>query len=285
MIRRLLIANRGEIAVRIIRACRELGIESVAVYSDADASAPHVLVADRAIAIGPAPPAASYLSIAKVIDAARAVGADAIHPGYGFLSENAAFADACTTAGLVFVGPPAAAIARMGNKIEARRLAADAGVPIVPGETPEDQSDAGVRRAIDGVGLPALIKAAAGGGGKGMREVRDAGAIAAAVQAARREATAAFGNGTLYVERIVRDARHVEVQIFADDHGHCVHLFERECSVQRRHQKVIEESPSPAIWTSMWRPCRISFSTISPGSPKAFLASRIADSISSSSPS
>jgi acetyl/propionyl-CoA carboxylase alpha subunit len=193
MIRRLLIANRGEIAVRIIRACRELGIESVAVYSDADATAPHVIAADRAIAIGPAPPAASYLSIEKVIDAARSVGADAIHPGYGFLSENAAFADACASAGLVFVGPPAAAIARMGNKIEARRLAADAGVPIVPGETPEDQSDAGVRRAIDGVGLPALIKAASGGGGKGMREVRDAGDIASAVQAARREATAAFG--------------------------------------------------------------------------------------------
>ncbi len=247
MIRRLLIANRGEIAVRIIRACRELGIESVAIYSDADASAPHALAANRAIAIGPAPPAESYLSIAKVIDAARSVGADAIHPGYGFLSENAAFADGCTSAGLVFVGPPAAAIARMGNKIEARRLASDAGVPIVPGETPEDQSDAGVRRAIDGVGLPALIKAAAGGGGKGMREVQDAGDIMSLIQAARREATAAFGNGTLYVERIVRDARHVEVQIFADDHGHCVHLFERECSVQRRHQKVIEESPSPAL--------------------------------------
>jgi geranyl-CoA carboxylase alpha subunit len=247
MIRRLLIANRGEIAVRIIRACRELSIESVAVYSDADASAPHALAADRAIAIGTAPPAESYLSIAKVIDAARSVGADAIHPGYGFLSENAAFADACASACLVFVGPPASAIARMGNKIEARRLAADAGVPIVPGETPADQSDAGVRRAIDSVGLPALIKAAAGGGGKGMREVQDAGDVTSLIQAARREATAAFGTGMLYVERIVRDARHVEVQIFADDHGHCVHLFERECSVQRRHQKVIEESPSPAL--------------------------------------
>ena len=248
-IRRLLIANRGEIAVRIERACRELGIESVAVYSEADAGAPHALGADRAVPIGSASAADSYLSIAKIVDAARATGADAVHPGYGFLSENAEFAAACLQAGLLFVGPPAAAIARMGNKIGARQLAAAAGVPIVPGETPEDQSDEGVRRAIERVGLPALIKAAAGGGGKGMREVsaNEAAGVNASIQSARREAEAAFGSGALYVERVVRDARHVEVQVIADDFGHVVHLFERECSSQRRHQKVIEESPAPAL--------------------------------------
>jgi len=250
MIRRLLIANRGEIAVRIIHACRELGIESVAVYSEADARAPHVAAADRAIAIGPGPAVQSYLSIPRVLDAARACGADAIHPGYGFLSENAAFADACAQAGLIFVGPPGAVITRMGSKIEARRLVAAAGVPIVPGETPGDQSDSGIRRAVDRVGLPALIKASAGGGGRGMRVVREPGApgaIDAAIQSARREAEAAFADGTLYVERLVESPRHVEVQIFADAHGHVVHLFERDCSSQRRHQKVIEESPSPVM--------------------------------------
>ena len=250
MIRRLLIANRGEIALRIIRACRELGVETVAVYSDADAASPHALAADRAIAIGPAAASESYLSIARVIDAASAAGADAVHPGYGFLSENAAFAEACAGAGIVFVGPPPAAIARMGDKIEARRAAASAGAPIVPGETPEDQSDAGIRRAIERVGLPVLVKAAAGGGGKGMREVHGSRDITAHVQTARREALAAFGSGVLYVERLVPAARHVEVQIFADAHGETVHLFERECSVQRRHQKVIEESPSPALMAS-----------------------------------
>jgi len=247
MIRRLLIANRGEIALRIIRACREIGIETVAVYSDADAAAPHALAADRAIGIGPSAASESYLSIPRMIDAARAAGADAVHPGYGFLSENAAFAESCTGAGLVFVGPSPSALARMGNKIEARRTAADAGAPIVPGETPEDQSDAGVQRAIERVGLPVLVKAAAGGGGKGMREVHEAQDVVGLVQTARREALAAFGNGTLYVERLVPSARHVEVQVFADHHGQTVHLFERECSAQRRHQKVIEESPSPAL--------------------------------------
>ena len=247
MIRRLLIANRGEIAVRIIHACRELNVESVAVYSDADAHAPHVAAADRAISIGPAPAVQSYLSIPRVLDAARASGADAIHPGYGFLSENAAFADACARAGLIFVGPPGAVITRMGSKIGARRLVAAAGVPIVPGETPADQSDAGIEEAVDRVGLPALIKASAGGGGKGMRLVRDAGAIEAATQSARREAEASFADGTLYVERLIESPRHIEVQIFADAHGHVVHLFERDCSSQRRHQKVIEESPSPVM--------------------------------------
>jgi acetyl-CoA carboxylase biotin carboxylase subunit len=247
MIKRLLIANRGEIALRIIRACDELGIESVALYSDADANSPHVAAAARAIPIGPAPAGQSYLAIEKIVEAARAAQADAVHPGYGFLSENAAFAAACARAGLVFVGPSADVIARMGSKIEARRLAAGAGVPIVPGETPDDQSDAGVRRAVERVGLPALIKASAGGGGKGMRRVVDPTAIDEAIQQARREALAAFGDGTLYVEHVVERPRHVEVQVFADAHGQVVHVFERDCSTQRRHQKVIEESPSPAV--------------------------------------
>jgi len=247
MIQRLLIANRGEIAIRIIRACRELGVETVAVYSDADIHAPHVAAADRAVAIGPAPPAESYLSIPALVAAARAAGADALHPGYGFLSENPALADACEHSQIVFVGPPAAVIERMGSKIEARRLMTSAGVPVVPGETPDDQSDQGLRRAVVGVGLPVLVKASAGGGGKGMRDIRRADDIDDAVRAARREATAAFGDGTLYVERLVDRPRHVEVQIFGDRHGQIVHLFERECSVQRRHQKVIEESPSPAL--------------------------------------
>ncbi|MBI3492614.1 MAG: ATP-grasp domain-containing protein, partial [Acidobacteria bacterium] len=251
MIKRLLIANRGEIALRIIHACRELGIESVAVFSDADTRAPHVTAANRTVAIGPAPAARSYLSMARVIDAARASGADAIHPGYGFLSENAAFADACAQAGVLFVGPPASVIARMGSKIEARRLVAAAGVPIVPGATPADQSDAGIRAAVARVGLPALIKASAGGGGKGMRLVRDPDAIDESIRSARREAEAAFADGTLYVERLVEAPRHVEVQVFADAHGHVVHLFERDCSAQRRHQKVIEESPSPAVTTGL----------------------------------
>jgi acetyl-CoA/propionyl-CoA carboxylase, biotin carboxylase, biotin carboxyl carrier protein len=247
VIKRLLIANRGEIAVRIIRACRELAIESVAVYSDADARAPHVLAADRAVAIGPAPARDSYLSIPRVIDAARQSRADAVHPGYGFLAENAAFAAACADAGLIFVGPPADVMARMGSKIEARRLVHAAGVPVVPGETPADQSDAGLLDAIRRVGLPALIKASAGGGGKGMRRAGDSADARDDIQAARREATAAFGDGTLYVERLVERPHHVEVQVFGDGRGRVVHLFERECSVQRRHQKVIEESPSPVL--------------------------------------
>jgi len=247
MIKRLLIANRGEIAVRIIRSCRELGIESIAVYSSADRGAPHTLAADRAIAIGPAPAPDSYLSIPGIILAAQSAGADAIHPGYGFLSENPRFAEACAAASIIFVGPPSQAIARMGSKIEARRLAAAAGVPVVPGETPDDQSDRGIAAAIDRTGLPAVIKASAGGGGKGMRRVTNAADITQAIEGARREATAAFGDGTLYVEKLIDRARHVEIQVFADNHGQAVHLFERECSVQRRHQKVIEESPSPAL--------------------------------------
>jgi 3-methylcrotonyl-CoA carboxylase alpha subunit len=246
-IRRLLVANRGEIALRVIRACRELGIETVAVYSEADRHAPHVDAADHAVAIGPAPAAHSYLAIPRLIDAARTTGCDAVHPGYGFLSENAAFADACASAGLTFVGPPADVIERMGSKIGARRLMQSAGVPIVPGTTPADQSDEAIGREAVALGLPVLIKASAGGGGKGMRIVRNESEMRDAVGAARREAVAAFGDGTLYVERLIERPRHVEVQIVADDAGHVVHLFERECSVQRRHQKIIEESPSPAL--------------------------------------
>jgi acetyl-CoA carboxylase biotin carboxylase subunit len=247
MLRRLLIANRGEIAIRIVHACRELGIESVAVYSDADVRARHVAAADIAVRIGPAPAAESYLSIPRILEAIRATGADAVHPGYGFLSENAAFAARCEESGITFVGAPASVIARMGSKIEARRLMQSTGVPIVPGDTPADQSDDGIRKTIDRVGLPALVKASAGGGGMGMRHVESPAEIVAAVQAARREAAAAFGDSTLYVERVIPHARHIEVQIFADGRGGVVHLFERECSIQRRHQKVIEESPSPAV--------------------------------------
>jgi acetyl/propionyl-CoA carboxylase alpha subunit len=247
VIQRLLIANRGEIAVRIIRACNELGIESVAVYSDADARAPHVFAADRAVSLGPAPATDSYLSIPRVIDAARQARADAVHPGYGFLAENPAFAAASVAAGLIFVGPPADVIARMGSKIEARRLVAAAGVTVVPGETPADQSDSGLADALQRVGLPALVKASAGGGGKGMRLVGASSEARDAIQSARREAIAAFGDGTLYVERLIERPHHVEVQVFGDHHGRVVHLFERECSVQRRHQKIIEESPSPVV--------------------------------------
>jgi acetyl/propionyl-CoA carboxylase alpha subunit len=244
VIRRLLIANRGEIALRIIRACAELGIESVAVYSAADASALHVKAAARALPIGPAPAHESYLSIPKLLEAARSSGADAIHPGYGFLSENAGFANACAEAGLIFVGPPAGVIAQMGSKINARRLVAAAGVRGCLAKRLTIRSIAESRQAG---GLPALIKASAGGGGKGMRHVHEAADIDESIQGARREAIAAFGDGELYVERLVARPRHVEVQIFADDHGHVLHLFERDCSTQRRHQKVLEESPSPAL--------------------------------------
>jgi len=246
-IRRLLVANRGEIALRVIRACREMKIAAVAIYSDADAGAPHVLAADHAVRIGPPPAAESYLNIGAVIDAARRADADAIHPGYGFLSERAAFAQACEDADLIFVGPPAEAIEQMGSKIGARALMKGAGVPVVPGQTPDDQTDAGIAAAAKAIGFPVLIKASAGGGGKGMRAARNADALAEAIPAARREAQAAFGDGTLYVERLIERPRHVEVQIFADAHGNTVHLFERECSIQRRHQKIVEESPSTAV--------------------------------------
>jgi 3-methylcrotonyl-CoA carboxylase alpha subunit len=247
VIERLLIANRGEIAVRILRACRELGIESVAVYSEADKDARHVRDADRAIAIGAAPARDSYLDAAKIIAAAKAAGADAVHPGYGFLSERAHFARACEDAGLIFVGPPASSLEKMGSKIGARRLMQGAGVPVVPGETPADQSDAALTAAAERIGFPVLIKPSAGGGGIGMKIARAANELADALMAARREAKASFGDDTLYVERLIERPRHVEIQVFADSLGNTVHIFERECSAQRRHQKTIEESPCAAL--------------------------------------
>jgi acetyl-CoA carboxylase biotin carboxylase subunit len=246
-LRRVLVANRGEIAVRIVRACREARIETVAVYSDADAGAVHVREADRAVRIGPAPAVESYLSIPALMNAAAQTGCDALHPGYGFLSERAELARACEAAGVVFVGPPAAVIETMGSKIAARDLMDSAGVPVVPGATPDDQTDDGLLAAARRIGYPVLVKASAGGGGKGMRLVDSDEDAREQIPAARRESAAVFGDDTLYVERVVPRPRHVEVQIFADAHGHAVHLFERECSIQRRHQKIIEESPSPAL--------------------------------------
>ena len=246
-LRRVLVANRGEIAIRVFRACREAGIETVAVYSDADAGAPHVSAADTAVRIGPPPPRESYLNIDAILAAAREAGADAIHPGYGFLSENASFARACEAASVVFIGPTAETIDLMGSKIGARTLMERAGVPVVPGMTPADQSDGGILSAATSVGFPALVKASAGGGGKGMRVLDGPGSAEEKIGAARREAESAFADGTLYVERLVNRPRHVEIQIFGDSQGNVVHLFERECSIQRRHQKVIEESPSVAL--------------------------------------
>jgi len=247
---RLLVANRGEIAVRIIRACRELGIESVAAYSDADAEALHTRMADRAERIGPAAASASYLSIDALLAAAARSGAEAIHPGYGFLSENAAFAAAVEEAGLVFVGPPPATLASLGDKLAARRSVAAVGVPIVPGLLVPLVADGDGSLAevdLSGIAFPALLKAAAGGGGRGMRRVEDRGELEAALPAAGREAMAAFGDGTLYLEQLIAPARHVEVQLLGDRHGNLAVLGERDCSVQRRHQKLVEESPSPAV--------------------------------------
>ena len=247
--RRLLIANRGEIAVRIMRTCRELGIETVAVYSDADADALHTRLADRSERIGAAPAAESYLSIEAVIAAARRSGAEAIHPGYGFLSENAAFARAVEEAGLVFIGPPPATLASLGDKLAARRAVAAAGVPIVPGLLVPlvDASGAVSTPDLAAVGFPGLVKAAAGGGGRGMRRVDRLDELGPVLESAGREALAAFGDGTLYFERLIAPARHVEVQLLGDRHGSLAVLGERECSVQRRHQKLVEEAPSPAV--------------------------------------
>ena len=251
MIGRVLIANRGEIALRVIRACRAMGLEAIAIYSDADAESPHVAAADVAVRVGPAAASASYLDTAAILDAARRTHADAIHPGYGFLSENAAFARACAEAGVTFVGPPADVIARMGSKTAARETVCAAGVPVVPGETPPAQSNGAIAAAVRRVGFPALLKAAAGGGGKGMRLIADAGHLDDAIDAARREADRAFGDGTLYVEQAIASARHIEVQILMDAHGGGVHLFERDCSLQRRHQKVLEEAPAPGLAASV----------------------------------
>ncbi|WP_275432041.1 biotin carboxylase N-terminal domain-containing protein [Streptomyces sp. ICC1] len=240
----VLVANRGEIAVRVIRTLRELGIRSVAVFSDADADARHVREADTAVRIGPAAAAESYLSVERLLDAARRTGAEAVHPGYGFLAENAAFAAACAQAGLAFIGPPASAISLMGDKIRAKETVKAAGVPVVPGSSGSGLSDAELVAAAEKIGMPVLLKPSAGGGGKGMRLVREPGLLGEEIAAARREARSSFGDDTLLVERWVDRPRHIEIQVLADAHGNVVHLGERECSLQRRHQKVIEEAPS-----------------------------------------
>jgi acetyl-CoA carboxylase biotin carboxylase subunit len=247
---KILIANRGEIAVRVIRACREMGLRSVAVYSDCDRGSRHVCEADEAIHIGPSDAARSYLNVQAILDAARGAGADALHPGYGFLAENAAFARACTAAGLTFIGPSAEAIALMGSKTAARGAAIRAGVPVVPGtERPFDvrATDDDVAAAADQVGYPLLVKAVAGGGGKGMRLVEAPADLPSAIRTARSEAGSAFGDTSIYLERLLPRPRHVEIQLLADHHGIVVPFVERECSIQRRHQKVVEESPSLAV--------------------------------------
>ncbi|HEV8662610.1 MAG TPA: acetyl-CoA carboxylase biotin carboxylase subunit [Candidatus Methylomirabilis sp.] len=246
MFQKILIANRGEIAVRVIRACRELGIRTVAVFSEADRAATHVRFADQAYAIGPAPSAESYLRIDRILEAARASGAEAIHPGYGFLAENPAFPAACEEAGITFIGPSARTLTLCGSKTAARRLAQQAGVPTVPG-TDRDLSDEEVTALAPRIGFPLLIKAAAGGGGKGMRVVREPGELPSALRAARSEGQSSFGDSAVYLEKYLERPRHIEMQILADRAGQVVYLGERECSIQRRHQKVVEEAPSPFV--------------------------------------
>ena len=250
-LRKILIANRGEIACRVIRTARALGYRTVAVYSEPDAASPHVALADEAVALGGQSAADSYLKMAAVLAAAARTGADAVHPGYGFLSERADFAQACLDAGLVFIGPPASAIAAMGDKAGAKRRMLAAGVRCVPGYLGDDQSDAAFAQQAQALGYPLLVKAVAGGGGRGMRLVRAAGELADALAGARREAASAFGDGTLMLERLVGEGRHIEIQVFADTQGNVIHLGERDCSAQRRRQKVIEESPSPFVDAAM----------------------------------
>jgi acetyl-CoA carboxylase biotin carboxylase subunit len=251
MFKRILIANRGEIAVRVIRACRELNVESVAVFSDADRTSLHVREADFAVNIGPPPAAESYLNTERMIEAARRTSAEAIHPGYGFFSENSDFARAVEGAGLTFIGPPASAIEQMGDKVAARKLMTAAGVPVVPGSPATLESEDEVRGVASRIGYPIMLKAAAGGGGKGMRLVEDDHDLASMVRSVANEAKSSFGDSRFYVEKFVRQPRHIEVQVFADRYGKTVHLFERECSIQRRHQKVVEESPSPFVTPAM----------------------------------
>jgi len=244
----VLIANRGEIALRILRACRELGLQTVAIHSEADADLRHVALADQAICIGPAASAKSYLNQSEILLAARLTGADAIHPGYGFLSENADFAQSVEQAGLIFIGPPSAAIRLMGDKVSAKRAMLAAGVPCVVGSDgilPDDED--AVRAIADSIGYPLIVKAANGGGGRGMRIVREAGELASAVNITRKEAASAFGSADVYIERFLEHPRHVEIQVLADSHGHAIWLGERDCSTQRRHQKLIEEAPAPGI--------------------------------------
>ena len=245
--KRVLVANRGEIALRIIRACRKLNLETVAVYSQADDNCAHVWAADRAVCIGPAPAAKSYLDMSAILQVARATGCDALHPGYGFLSERAAFASACEAVGITFIGPSAQSISTMGDKAEARRTAKRFGVPVVPGSEGAFTDVAAATRQVDAIGYPVLLKALAGGGGRGMRVAPDAATFAALFAQASGEAQAAFGDGGIYLERFIPKVRHIEVQVFGDKHGRAMHLWERDCSVQRRHQKLIEEGPSPVL--------------------------------------
>ena len=248
MFNKVLIANRGEIAVRVIRACRELGLQTVAVYSDVDRQALHVRYADEAYRLGPAPSRDSYLRGDKIIDIARQCGAGAIHPGYGFLAERADFAEACREAGLVFIGPNPSSIAAMGDKAVARATVSRAGVQVVPGTEGEGSlRDEELLAVAPSIGFPLLVKATAGGGGKGMREVNRLEDMSSLLNAARREAEASFGDGNVYLEKLVEGARHIEIQILADGQGNVIHLGERECSIQRRHQKLLEESPSPFV--------------------------------------
>ena len=251
MFHTVLIANRGEIAVRIMATCRQMGIRTVAVYSEVDRNALHVLSADEAYCIGPAPASQSYLRIAAIIEAAQQSGAEAIHPGYGFLSENTAFVEACEQTGIVFIGPPAAAMRLMGSKIAAKKLAQSVHAPIIPGYNGESQDDAFLQQESAHVGFPLLIKASAGGGGKGMREVHDPADFMEQLAGARREALASFGDGTVFLERLIQQPRHVEIQVLGDTFGNLIHLGERECSIQRRHQKIVEESPSVALTSAL----------------------------------
>jgi len=251
MFTKLLIANRGEIACRVIRTARRMGIATVAVYSDADAQAAHVALADEAVHIGPAPARESYLKGDVILAAAKQTGAQAVHPGYGFLSENAEFAEACAAAGIVFVGPPPSAIRAMGLKDRAKALMAKAGVAVVPGYLGDDQSPDHLAKEAGKIGYPVLIKAVAGGGGKGMRRVDEVGEFASALEGAKREARASFGDDKVLIEKYVARPRHIELQVFADNHGNAVHLYERDCSLQRRHQKVIEEAPAPGMPDAM----------------------------------
>ena len=253
MFKKILIANRGEIACRVAATARRLGVQTVAVYSDADANAKHVAACDEAIHIGGSAPKDSYLQWQRIIAAAQATGAQAIHPGYGFLSENEDFANACAAAGLIFIGPPASAIQAMGLKAESKRLMDKAGVPLVPGYQGEDQDPALLQREADRIGYPVLIKASAGGGGKGMRLVEKSEDFAAALASCQREAINSFGNDAVLVEKYVLRPRHIEIQVFGDSHGNCVYLFERDCSVQRRHQKVLEEAPAPGMTEALRR--------------------------------
>lgn len=258
MIQKILIANRGEIAIRVMRTAREMGIRTVAIYSDADASGLHTQMADEAVHIGGSAPSESYLLIDKLLEVARATGADAIHPGYGFLSERAEFAEACREAGIAFLGPSPEAMRALGGKIEAKQIAVKAGVPVTPGFFEPGATDAQLKEAADTIGYPVMLKASAGGGGRGMRVVNDPSEFDATLQLAREEAISGFGDGAMMVEKLVQRPRHIEVQVMADQHGNVAPLFERECSIQRRHQKLLEESPSPFIgWDHpIWEPMR-----------------------------